>query len=330
MPESVVSAALLRRVLSETERSVLSMVGGGEDNAAIDLRLKLAPGTAGEMLPGIRAKVESAARRYREEPSARVRLGDERTCACGESFTVTGLSQRSCPACRELERSSRSVEEAALDVAGVSSEEEDTIHVGAGDGGLRVREPPPLSPAPATTDFDAEPEEPAVPDDVAPDPASNGHAEGRMAEIVAAAGARRERIVVLLTERERSVKCLSVELGEPLEKVRGDLARLEEEQRAERAGRNEYDWPGAPAEGGRKGKASAVWRPWTGDGAPSETAAKAERERGHERAPAPSDDRRREYEDMLFRLAGEHPEESHLFDRIERILDGPAASGAEA
>lgn len=327
MPES---SAMLRRILSATEQSVLMMSGQGDDPAAIDLRLKLAPGTTSEMLPRIRRKVEAAAAQQREEPAKRVRLGDERECACGVTFTVRSLSQRECPACRELNRSSRSVEEAALDVAGVSSEEEDTIHVDAGDGGSPVQGPPPSSPA-STTKFDAEPEEPAVPDEPATDPPANGNGNGggsAMKALVATAAARREAIVEKLREGPRSVKCLSVELGLPLERVREYLTQLEAAELAERAGENAYDWPGAPALGQRKGKASGVWRPWTGAGAPAEQVAKAARDAAAvapapEPEPASADggDRREQYVELLFTLAAGYPEASHLFDRIEKLIE---------
>lgn len=348
---------MLRRILSETERNVLTMAGAGSNNASIDTQLRLSPGTAEEMLPRIRRKVEAAARQHRDERARRIRIGDELKCACGETFIARSLSQRKCPACRVLgpEVPERDIVDAALDAAGVSAEQAGTIREDAAGGDPSVQGPP-IPPAASESEFDDEPEEPAVAEEVAAETTSNGNGDASsMNAMRAAAVARRERILELLGAGDRSVKCLSVELDVGLDRVREDLALLEAGEKAERAGRNAWDWPGAPGEGQRSGKPSVVWRLWTGNGAPKEgrrveappePPAEPEPEpdpetpaREPEPARAVSSEQvvelprdRRElhwfYLGVLFELARIRPEAAHVFDRIERLMaDGPPEGG---
>lgn len=94
-----------------------------------------------------------------------------------------------------------------------------------------------------------------------------------MTTMKAQADARRERIVEMLADGPRTAKALQMALGVSDHSVRDDLDRLCEAERVERAEGYGWDWPGAPAEGERKGKPSRLWRLWTGNGAPSESQA---------------------------------------------------------
>lgn len=351
-------AAMLRRVLSETERNVLTMAGGGANSSSIDTQLRLSPGTAAEMLPRIRRKVEAAARQHRDERAQRIRVGDELSCACGEKFIARSLSQRKCPACREMgpEVPERDIVDAALDAAGVPAEQADTIRVGSASGQSDdAPVGPPIPPAEPADTFDGEPEEPPVADDLATESeaAENGNGAGPWQSQRERAEQRRARIVRMLREEPRSVKRLAVELETGLEAVRSDLTILEREQLAERSGERLYDWPGAPPEGSRIGKPSVGWRPWTGAGAPKEGERAEEPKQPVEPEPeVPAQDPERAqvvssaqvvelprdraelhwfYLGVLFELAKIRPEAAHVFDRIERLMaDGPPASGAEA
>lgn len=335
------------------------MAGGGANNAAIDTQLRLAPGTAEEMLSAIRRKVETAARQHRDERAHRVRVGDELKCACGETFIARSVSQRKCPACRELgpEVPERDIVDAALDAAGVSAEQAGTIREGAAGGDPPVQGPP-IPPAAPESEFDDDPEEPPVADDVATEPetAANGNGGGPWRSQRERAEQRRAKIVRMLAEEPRSVKRLAVELEMGIEAVRSDLTILERDELAERSGERLYDWPGAPPEGRRIGKPSVVWRPWTGNGAPKEgqqveappeTPAEPEPEtpaREPEPEPAravasaqvvePPRDRRELhwfYLGVLFELARSRPEAAHVFDRIERLMaDGPPEGSTAA
>lgn len=168
-------AAMLRRILSPTEQSVLRLAGEGTKYPTIDEMLKLSAGTAEAMVPAIRRKVEQAARQNggREE-RVRIRPGDEVECACGTTFTARMIGQRKCPACRELGDAplvetignghvDRDIVDAALEAAGLDPSGEDAkIEMPADEPeSAAVLPDPPIGSSAGTPEFVAPDPDPA-------------------------------------------------------------------------------------------------------------------------------------------------------------------------